>query len=340
MRVLVTGGTGFIGSHLAADARRRGAEVIVLGLTDYLVERQNAAWLESQGIEVVSGSVTDASVCAAAMQGVTHVHHLAVAMREAAIDEAYFVAVNLEGTRHLLAAAHAAGVRRFTYCGTIGVFGHRAPGITCEGSPLAPGNAYERTKLAGGRLTLDFHRETGLPVVVLRPADVYGPRDRRLLKLFRGVDAGLFPLLGDGSGRHHMVYIDDVVSAFREAETLEAAIGGTFIIAGPEACTLRELLARVAEACGRKRYGFRLPLTPMLAVAGLVEDAAAVVRVRPPIYRRRVEFFTSDSEFNTTRARTTLGWTPMTGLSEGITVTCRWYREAGLMKRRPEGSDG
>ena len=151
MRVLVTGGTGFIGSHLAADARRRGAEVIVLGLTDYLVERQNAAWLESQGIEVVSGSVTDASVCAAAMQGVTHVHHLAVAMREAAIDDAYFDAVNVEGTRHLLAAAHAAGVRRFTYCGTIGVFGHRAPGITCEGSPLAPGNAYERTKLAGGR---------------------------------------------------------------------------------------------------------------------------------------------------------------------------------------------
>jgi nucleoside-diphosphate-sugar epimerase len=78
----------------------------------------------------------------------------------------------------------------------------------------------------------------------------------------------------------------------------------------------------------------------VLAVAGVVEDAAAVLKVRPPIYRRRVEFFTSDSAFNTTRARTTLGWTPVMGLKEGIAATCRWYREAGLMKRRQEGSDG
>jgi nucleoside-diphosphate-sugar epimerase len=331
MRLLVTGGTGFIGSQLAADARRRGAEVIVLGLTDLPEERENARWLGELGVEVVSGSLTDAELCRRSMKGVTHVHHLAVAMREAGVPDSHFERVNLDGTRELLRAAAEARVERFVYCSTIGIFGHRAPGVTHEDSPLAPGNIYERTKVAAERLVLGAHREAGLPVVVLRPADVYGPRDRRLLKLFRGVERGRFPLFGDGGGRRHMVYVDDVASAFALANQRREAPGQTMIVAGPEVCTLRELIDRVAKACGRERSGPRLPLAPMLAAAAVVEDVCTALRVRPPIYRRRMDFYTSDSAFDTTRARAVLGWAPAVDLDEGIRRTLAWYREAGLL---------
>ena len=135
MRLLVTGGTGFIGSHLAEAGRRRGAEVVVLGLTDRPEERANAQLLAGQGVEILPGSITDGELCERAMRGVSHVFHLAVAMREGGKRDEFFEAVNLDGTRRLLDAAGRGRVERFIYCGTIGIYGHRAPGITSEASP-------------------------------------------------------------------------------------------------------------------------------------------------------------------------------------------------------------
>ena len=332
MRLLVTGGTGFIGSHLAEEGRRRGAEVVVLGLTDRPEEQANIEALRRQGVEIVSGSITDPALCGRAMRGVTHVFHLAVAMREGGKRDEFFERVNLDGTRHLLEAATAGGVARFVYCSTIGIYGHRAPGVTREDSPLAPGNVYERSKVAAEALVREVGAATGLPFTILRPADVYGPRDQRLLKLFRGVSRGRFPLFGSGSGRRHMVYVDDVVSAFFRACEREEALGEALIVAGPRSCTLRELIALVQEASGSRRYGIRLPLAPMLATAAVVEDACQALGLDPPIYRRRMDFFWSDSEFDTSRARRVLDWAPAVDLPEGIRRTAEAYRRSGALE--------
>ena len=331
MRLLVTGGTGFIGSHLAEQGRRLGAEVVVLGLTERPEERANAALLEGQGVEVVAGSITEAELCRQAVRGATHVFHLAVAMREGGKSDEFFESVNLDGTRRMLEASAEEGVRRFVYCSTIGIYGHRAPGITREDSPLAPGNIYERTKVAAEQLVREFGAERSLPHTILRPADVYGPRDQRLLKLFKGVSAGRFPLFGAGEGRRHMIYVDDVVSGFFRACERDAALGEGFILAGPRACTLRELVAEVQAATGSPRYGFRLPLRPMLALSAAVEDVSRVLGVDPPIYRRRMDFFWSDSEFDTTRARRALDWAPRVDLPEGIRRTLADYRTSGAL---------
>lgn len=329
MRLLVTGGTGFIGSHLAEEGRRRGAEVAVLGLTDRPEERATAELLAGQGVEVIAGSITDPALCARAIRGATHVFHLAVAMREGGRSDEFFETVNLDGTRRLLAAAGAAQVERFVYCGTIGIYGHRAPGVTTEESPLRPGNVYERTKVAAERLVRELAPASGVPFTILRPADVYGPRDQRLLKLFRGVSGGRFPLFGAGAGRRHMVYVDDVVSAFFAACERTGAAGEGMIVAGPRPCTLRELIEEVRRATGSPRFGRRLPLAPMLAAAAVVEDVCQAMHVDPPIYRRRMDFFTSDSAFDTTRARRVLGWTPRVELADGVLRTYEAYRTAG-----------
>jgi nucleoside-diphosphate-sugar epimerase len=329
MRLLVTGGTGFIGSHLAEEGRRRGAEVVVLGLTDRPEEQANAELLRAMGIEVLSGSITDASLCRRAAHGATHIFHLAVAMREGGRSDEFFESINLDGTRHLLEAASSQGVERFVYCGTIGIYGHRAPGITSENSRLAPGNVYERTKVSAEGLVREFTDQCGLRAVILRPADVYGPRDQRLLKLFKGVSRGRFPLFGSGEGRRHMVYVDDVVSAFFKACERDAALGEGMIVAGPAPCTLRELIEEIAAATGSKRFGFRLPLAPMLGLAAVVEDVCARLKIDPPIYRRRMDFFHSDSEFDTTHARRLLDWEPRVGLREGIRRTLEEYQRSG-----------
>ncbi|HUR95267.1 MAG TPA: NAD(P)-dependent oxidoreductase [Gemmatimonadales bacterium] len=331
MRLLVTGGTGFIGSHLAEEGRRRGARVVALGLAERPEERANVERLARQGVEIVPGSITDAELCERAMRGVTHVFHLAVAMREGGKADEFFEAVNLEGTRRLLAAAGAARVERFVYCGTIGIYGHRAPGITTEESPLRPGNIYERTKVAAERLVRELAPEARVPFTIIRPADVYGPRDQRLLKLFRGVNAGRFPLFGDGSGRRHMVYVDDVVSAFFAACERSEAVGQAMIVAGPRPCTLGELIEEVRRATGSRRFGRRLPLAPMLAAAAIVEDVCQAIHVDPPIYRRRMDFFTSDSAFDTTRARQLLGWSPRVELEDGVRRTYEDYRTSGAL---------
>ncbi len=331
MRLLVTGGTGFIGSHLAEQGRRLGAEVVVLGLTGRPEEQANAELLRGLGVEVLSGSITDAELCRRAVRGATHVFHLAVAMREGAKADEFFESVNLDGTHRLLEASVEEDVRRFVYCSTIGIYGHRAAGITREDSPLAPGNIYERTKVAAERMVREFGAERSLPRVILRPADVYGPRDQRLLKLFKGVSAGKFPLFGDGAGRRHMIYVDDVVSGFFRACERDQALGGSFILAGPKPCTLRELIAEVELATGSKKFGPKLPLAPMLALAAVVEDVARVVKVDPPIYRRRMDFFWSDSEFDTTRARQALDWMPRVDLPDGIRRTLDDYRRSGAL---------
>jgi nucleoside-diphosphate-sugar epimerase len=332
MKLLVTGGTGFIGSHLAEEGRRRGADVVVLGLTDRPEEQANAELLSAKGVEVISGSITESGLCRRAARGVTHVFHLAVAMREGGKSDEFFESINLDGTRHLLEAATAQRVERFVYCSTIGIYGHRAPGITSEDSPLAPGNIYERTKVSAERLVREFAENCGLPAVILRPADVYGPRDQRLLKLFKGVNRGRFPLFGPGKGRRHMVYVDDVVSAFFKACERDEAVGGELIVAGPTPCTLRELIDEVTHATESRRYGFRLPLAPMLALAALVEDASAALKIDPPIYRRRMDFFHSDSEFDISRARRVLDWEPRVGLREGIRRTLDHYRTSGALR--------
>jgi nucleoside-diphosphate-sugar epimerase len=331
VRLLVTGGTGFIGSHLGEAAARRGAEVVVLGLTDRPEERANAELLSGLGAEILSGSITDADLCRRAARGATHIFHLAVAMREGGKSDEFFESINLDGTRHLLEAASVERVDRFVYCSTIGIYGHRAPGITREDSPLAPGNIYERTKVSAERLVREFAEKCALPVSVLRPADVYGPRDQRLLKLFKGVRRGRFPLFGSGEGRRHMVYVDDVVSAFFKACERDEALGQGLIIAGPRACTLRELLDEITRATGSRRYGFRLPLAPMLGVAAVVEDVCAALKVDPPIYRRRMDFFYSDSEFDISRARRVLDWEPKVNLREGIRRTLEDYRSSGAL---------
>jgi dihydroflavonol-4-reductase len=172
---------------------------------------------------------------------------------------------------------------------------------------------------------------TGLQTLILRPADGYGPGDLRLLKLFRGVAKQRFPLIGPGTGHRHMIYVDDICDAFLAACVVPAMEPQAFIVAGPEVVTLRELLQRMARVLGVEKYGFDLPLGPMRILAAVTEDVCGVLKISPPLYRRRLDFYTVDAQYDLRKAQAVLHWVPKIGLDAGLQMSAQWYREHGLL---------
>jgi nucleoside-diphosphate-sugar epimerase len=323
MHIFVTGATGFIGSHFIERALDAGHTITGLYRSDSRSNAATAAWLRGRGARLLRGDMLRPNTFSDALTGVSCVCHFAAAFRESGADDGYFDRINVQGTRGVVATAAQHGVRRFVHCSTAGVYGQRVEGVIDERTPIRPWNAYERSKLAAEGVVREHARAAGMEYVILRPTAVYGPRDERLRKLFRSVARGRFPLFGAGAGRRHMIYVTDLADAFVRACSVPAAANQELIVAGPRATRLREMLETLARAANRRRFGPRLPLRPMLAVAALVEDACAKINVQPPLYRRRMDFYLNDAAFDSSRAQHTLNWRPEVDLAEGFAATLR-----------------
>lgn len=316
MRIAVTGAGGFVGRHFVRHATAAGHEIVAL-------HRRRSATLTARrsSVTVRHADVLDRSALDAAVGDADCVCHLAAAFSEAHARDDYFHAVNVEGTANLMAAAQAAGIKRFVYCSTAGIYGKCVPGIVDETHRPRPWNAYERSKVAAEEEVRRRAPQYGMEYVILRPSQVYGPGDTRLKKLWRNATRGRFPLFGAGKGRRHMVYVGDLAEAFLRACTCRAAANEEMIIAGPEAAPLRQILQILAELSNRRATGPRLPLKPMLLIAGVTEDVCRLLNVKAPLHRRRMDFYISDAEFNCRRALEVLGWRPRVSLREGLRET-------------------
>lgn len=340
MRFFVTGVLGFIGSHFAEHALARGHQVIGLCNSKSSQKQALRSRLRAQGAQLIDGDILDPASLQDSLAGIDCVCHFAGAFRESNTDNNHFRRLNVQGTKNLLEAAARAKVRRFVLCSTVGIYGQRVKGVIDESFPAQPWNVYERSKLDGEVEVRTRAAALGIEYVILRPASVYGPRDERLLKLFKSAAKGRFPLFGRGLGRRHMVYVDDLADAFLCAATAPNISGEELIIAGPQAVPLHEMLAELASVLNRRRCGPRLPLKPILWLAAVVEDTARLLKVNPPIYRRRVDFYLSDAAFSTLRAQAVLGWQPCTQLREGLARTAEAYFEQGsipsLAASRPQ----
>lgn len=336
MRLLVTGGTGFIGSRLTLAALRRGDEVRVLGQENHPPEAENARLLRDAGADLILGSVTDPETVTRAVAGMDAVVHLAAAQHEANVPDARFQDVNVTGTGRVLDAGIRAGVSRFVHGSTIGVYGGRPGETVTDDSPLEPTNIYGRTKLEGEHLVL-AQRER-VSVVLARISETYGPGDRRLLKLFRGIAKGRFFLVGNGENLHHLIYIDDLVDALLLAAAAPVPSGDTFVLAGPRPVSTREMVQQVARELGVSPPRVRVPLPVLLRTADLMEGMMRPLGVQPPLHRRRINFFLTSFAFSGERARASLGFIPQVGLEQGVRQTARWYLESGLLEARTAGA--
>ena len=327
MRVLVTGGTGFTGSHLVRRLLSRGHDVVCLDSQPGLFADE----LRERGAEVLIGSVTDADLVRKSTHGAEVVHHLAAAFRQLNVPKSVYRDVNVEGTRNVLEAARAAGVRRVVYCSTQGVHGHVADPPGDETSPIAPEDYYQETKYEGELVCAEY-ANAGIEISIVRPTAIYGPGDPgRFLLLYRMARNGRFLMFGDGKTTYHPVYIDNLIDLFELAAERPEARGRTYIGGDAEYYTLNDLVSAVGRSMGIDVEIVHLPFRPLWLAAVACESICAPLRISPPLFRRRVDWFRQVRAFRIDRARDELGYTPAVGLEEGLKRTCDWYRENGYL---------
>jgi len=324
LHVLVTGATGFTGGHLARALAARGDTVRAL-----VRDPRRATDLTTAGIELATGDLTDRAALDRAARGVEVIYHIAAIYRQAGLPDAAYRAVNAAAVRSVVEAAANGGARRVVHCSTVGVHGDIEHPPANETAPLRPGDIYQVTKVEGEAIARAAAEDTGVEVTIVRPTGIYGPGDRRLLKLFRGVARRRFVVLGDGKIYYHLTYVDDLVEGFRLCAEVPTAAGRTYILAGGEVTTLEELIARVAQVAKVPPPRLHLPVWPFWTAGAICEAICTPLAIEPPIYRRRVDFFTKSRAFDISRARTELGFAPKVGLNEGIRRTLDWYRSAG-----------
>jgi len=329
VNVLITGGTGFIGSRLGLRCLKGGHSVRILGQENTPAESSNRKLLEERGARIVLASVTQKELLPELLQGIDVVYHLAAAQHEVNVPDQRFRDVNVIGTANLLEAGVTACIKRFVHGSTIGVYGAAMEGLLDETSALEPDNIYGKTKLEGENVVLSFNEK--LPVVIIRIPETYGPGDRRLLKLFKAIRKGVFIMIGDGKNLHHLIYIDDLIDALFLATEHPDATGKLFVVAGEEPVTTNEMVAVIAERMGTRIPGFRVPLSALLFLADVMEKSCQPFGIKPPIYRRRMDFFRKNFAFSQEKAKRILGFRPKVGFSEGISATAEWYRSMNLL---------
>ena len=321
MRIFVTGALGFIGAHFVERALAAGHEIVGLYRGAEGEKAELLRKFSAQGARLLQRDILEPDSYVELLEGVDCICHFAAAFNGSGQGDDDFIRINADGTERVLSAGAKHGVRRFVLCSTAGVYGQSLAGVTDETAQAKPWNAYERSKHAAEERLRESAAAHDMEYVILRPSVVYGPRDNRLLKLFRAAAKGRFPLFGPGDGRRHMVFVGDVADAFLLACTVPGAANQDMIIAGPKAVPLHVMLEELASVVQRKRCGPRLPLMPMLLLAAIVEDCCKLIRVNPPLYRRRMDFYRSDAAFDCTRAKQLMGWIPRIDLREGLRLT-------------------
>lgn len=325
-RVLVTGGTGFTGSHLVRSLVEDGYAVRVVTRRP-----QGARAALPADVDVLEGDISVPDVVRRAVRGCREIYHLAAAFREPGIRAHRYRAVHVEGTRYLLDAARAEGVERFVHCSTVGVHSHIANPPADETAPHTPGDIYQATKSEGEQLALAFQRAHDFPLAIARPVGIYGPGDLRMLKLFRAIAHRRFIMIGSGRVFFHMVHVRDLVRGLRLLASRDEAIGEAFILGGPEYCTLNELVARIAAIWGVPTPTLRIPAWPVYVAGALCEAITIPLGISPPLYRRRVAFFTKSRAFRIDKAKTLLGYQPTVELQAGLEELAAWYRDNGYV---------
>jgi nucleoside-diphosphate-sugar epimerase len=326
-KALVTGATGFVGGFMCEELLEQGDYEVTAIVRN--VEKAQA--LKEKGVILIEGDFSDLEALKKACEGKDVIFHIGAAYREAKHGDDLFWKVNVEGTKNIFETALACGVRKIVHCSTIGVTStiENPPGD--ENHPYCPADAYQESKVEGEKLALQFTKDHEIDITVIRPAMIWGPKDTRFLKMFKGVFKGFFPMIGGGGNLCHWILVTDLVRAFRLASEAPGTRGEVFIIAGDKPITLKETCTRIARSMGLPSKFPYLPVWPFQLAGIIVETICRPFKIEPPIHRRRADFFIKNRAFSTQKAKKILGFTPAMSIENEIDFVTRWYLSSGLL---------
>jgi nucleoside-diphosphate-sugar epimerase len=322
MKALVTGATGFVGSHLVEALQSCSVEVTALARS-----ATKAADLVRCGVRVVRGDLDQQAGLDEAVRGQDVVYH--VAGMVAARDETDFLHCNRDGTRNLLTAAERQSNPRFVLVSSLAAAGPAERGIPLLGTESPrPVTAYGRSKLAAEQVV----RSSRLPWSIVRPPIVYGPRDREVLKMFRLARLGLAPVFGHGTQELSAVHAADLAQALVGVGRSPQAIGQIYHACHPQVFTSSELGLAVAASMGRSVLRLSIPPGVGRGLLAITEGTARLTGHATILTRDKAnEFFQPAWTGNPAALIRDTGWRPRYDLSSGLADTYQWYRNAGWL---------
>lgn len=323
MPVLVTGATGFLGGRLAQLLAARGEVVRIL-----VRPGRDLRHLAHCKVQTVAGSLTDADSLVKAVKGVSHIYHCAACSTDWA-PQSIFYEANVEGVRTLLQlAARTAGLRRFLHISTTDVYGY--PQATCDESQPTKnvGLPYNTSKILGEQSVWEAHR-SGLPVTVLRPATIYGPRGT----VFAGeigahIREGSMAVIDHGRATGGFLYVDNAVDAIVAAAGSRTALGRVYNLSDGTNATWRTYVNALADRLGYRHPWIDIPSWIAFPMASAMEGAYRLGRIarRPLLTRHAVRLFAYDQEYPTGKARRDFGFVPVVSFDEGLSRTAAWLK--------------
>jgi nucleoside-diphosphate-sugar epimerase len=333
VRVLITGASGFIGGHLAEALCRRGDDVFCLVRKTSLVSH-----LRHLPARLVSGDVTDAASLCAAVRGMDYVFHLAGIITS--LDPREYEAINVQGTQNLVRAVlqEAPGLKRFIFVSSISAAGpslaDRAFSETDEPRPVSE---YGQSKLAAERIVLAAGSK--LPVTIIRPPNVLGPRQRELQESIRLIRRRIVPVLGNGRPQTSLADVDDVVRALVLSAENPRAVGETYFITDGKTYAWREIIMTTIRELGLRPPFLRVPFAIQYAVSWIEERKARRRRRRPRLTREQVLAARNCYLiYNGTKIRQQLGFEPVWDMPSSIRRTVDWILQQEMNVPRKSGS--
>jgi nucleoside-diphosphate-sugar epimerase len=319
MKTLVTGATGFIGSHLVERLLSKGHKVtcITRNVSD-------PGWLKDLDVSLIQGDCTDRGFLRDKVNGYDYIFHLSGLTKTSRNKE--FYTVNTYATENIISAIaeENTGIKKFIYLSSLSAFGpKRYDSLPTETEEPNPVSAYGISKLDAERAILKYSNT--VPISILRPSAVYGPRDREILLIFKFIKKGILPHWGDGFTS--IIYIDDLIDAVMLAVEKDLATGEIYFISDGRVYSNREILNEIASALNSNPLKIKLPGGILRMIGFFSERISKIMGKNTMINRDKIkELSHAVWACDITKAKKDLCFNPKVGLKEGIRWTADWYR--------------
>jgi nucleoside-diphosphate-sugar epimerase len=334
-RILVTGGTGFLGQHLVRRLLAEGHRVRIFARRpqQHPARRKQVLHdLIQQGAELTWGDLTNPQAVREAVQGAVKVFHLAGRLFVWGAPDHEYVHLHVDGTRNLLQACAESGpLETIVHCSSTGVLGPTGPDPVSEDAEMRPSNIYESTKADSERLACQMAEKHLLPVVIARPGLVYGPGDLHLLNWFQSIRRGFYRVVGPGDNLLHPIYVSDVVEGLLLCAGPLRTTGRVYHLVGEQPATIRQIAEQIAQSLSCSLPPAALPYPLAYGAAALMELIPRLPPEARLLTRSRVRFMTQNRVYSGERARQELGFTPKVDIKTGIDCTVAWYQKEGLL---------
>jgi len=326
MKVLVTGGNGFIGSHLVEELLKRGNEVYCL-----VRKTSNLTFLSSMRVTLIYGDLVQKNFLKKVVAEKDYVYHLS-GVKTARKRETYYE-VNHIGAQNLVnaCAKYNPKVKKFLFVSSLAACGPSSDGHSIkEEEECLPITDYGKSKLLGEQALLEW-KDT-IPVVIVRPPVIYGPRDGDLLSYFRWINRGISPFIGDGDSCVSLCYVKDLVSGILMAGEHPERNNQIYFIADEQAYSWRRIADCIAHCMGKRVLTIQISKSAIPFLSFIMEGISFFTR--KPVILNRERILEASQHYwvcNISRARNELGFTPAFTLEDGIKDTVEWYRKEGWL---------